>query len=490
MQIKASLAKNTTFLTAAFTVQKILSFFYFAFVAHSIGNENLGKYNFALVFSGIFVIFMDFGLGPILTREGAKDDAKLESYLRNILGTKIWLTLLSIIGFCLALQAYTGIKEVPADTLLLTYLASGIIILDTFAFTFFSVFRAKQILKYEALSIIIYQCVIVTAGYFVVKNTFPLYFLILAIICGSIFQFTYSFFLVTRKAKFKVTPIFHLGKALSLLKIAAPFALAGIFFKLSGSIDTVMLHYFSGEGQVGWYGVAFKLTMALTVLPGAFATSFFPAISHYLVADKKRVAPIFELSMFYLMLISLPITFGVFVIADKIIFIAYGPAFEASIAALQIIIVSLIFIFLNYPVGNFLNAANRQTRNTVNMGIALLVNVILNIFLIGKYTFIGASIAALIANVVLVFLGLPIVYKITPFRISFLLKKMFKLIVASSIMGGMLYVMEPYFSRNWQLIPLILIGMVIYIVVLVLIHGLTKEEFHTFLRAFLRKKIA
>src|SRR3990167_8734594 len=120
------LAKNTTFLTIAFTIQKILSFFYFAYIARSIGDENLGKYTFALAFSGIFVIFMDFGLGPILTREGAKDDTTLPDYLRNIIGTKIFLTVLSFLAFLLSLEFYATIKEVPRDTLFLTYLAGAI----------------------------------------------------------------------------------------------------------------------------------------------------------------------------------------------------------------------------------------------------------------------------------------------------------------------------------------------------------------------------
>lgn len=486
--MQQSLAKNTTFLTAAFTFQKILSFFYFTAVARNLGEVNLGKYGFALIFTSIFVIFMDFGLGPILTREGAKDERTLGENLRRIIALKIVLTFFSLIALFLTLWMYQYIKPMPEDTKFLTYLATSIIVLDTFTFTFFSVFRAKQHLQYEALGIMIYQALIVSAGTIVLYFRFPLYALILAILLGSLFQCIYSLLLVERKAKLSVLPNFNFRTFKKFIRLGAPFALAGIFFKLNGSIDTVMLHGIAGERFVGWYLVALKLTTALTVLPGAFATGFFPAMSHYYQHAREKMSALFEHSMFYLMVISLPITFGVLVIADKIILTVYGPAFEASIQALQIFISSLLFVFLNYPVGNLLNAADKQTRNTIHMGIALLVNVLLNFVLIPKYTYIGASVAALIAHIVLICLGLPVVYRIVHFRVRYLVNKLIRVLTAAGIMGIFLFVVEPYFQFSLGLLFLIIVGAIVYGLALFLVRAFSFEELRFLYAAVLRKK--
>src|SRR3990167_4824563 len=481
---KHNLARNTTFLTIAFMVQKILSFFYFAFIAQSIGHGNLGKYAFALTFTSIFVIFMDFGLGPILTREGAKDETTLELNLRRMVGLKILLVIGALIALFVSLQIYTTFVHLPPDTLQLSYLASGIIVLDTFAFTFYSIFRAKQRLLYEAIGIIVYQFVIVGAGMAVLLMRLPLHFLIGAILLGSVFQFSYSLFLVIFKAHLRVAPLFAWSQFRRMLKISAPFALAGIFFRLNGSIDTVMIQAYTTEDHVGWYQVAFKLTMALTVLPGAFATSFFPAMSHHLIHAREKVAPVFEQSMFYLTLVSIPITSGVLVLAERFVVSVYGPVFAASGLALQIFMVSLVFLFLNYPVGNFLNAANLQTRNTVNMGIALLINVVVNFFLIPQYHFIGASIAALISTIVLLFLGLPLVYRVQSFNIRYLVAKFIKIFAAGVFMALILYFIEPYFTEKWHLVVLILISAVVYSLSLFLFGALTRQEMGDFLRVF------
>ena len=87
-----SVARNTTYYTAALIFQKILAFIYFSLIARFLGVEDTGKYTFALTFTTLFAIFIDLGLGPVLTREIAKAKEKTGQYLSNILALKIPLT--------------------------------------------------------------------------------------------------------------------------------------------------------------------------------------------------------------------------------------------------------------------------------------------------------------------------------------------------------------------------------------------------------------
>lgn len=429
------MAKNTSYLTVAFLIQKLLTFFYFIYIARTLDDSALiGKYNYALSFASIFSIIIDFGLGPVLTREIAKNPHNEQDFLKKVLGLKIPLLVVALV----AMWATTAIIHLrkPFDVLdfQLLAVASVIIVLDSFTFTLFSVFRGRQILKYEAAGITIYQLIIVAAGSLFLFFRLPLYTLLLAITLGSLFHFFYSLLLVVFSANLRVRPVLDKAFILPTLKIAWPFAIAGIFFKLSGQVDTVMLKVLAGDQYTGWYTIALKLTTALTVLPGALATSYFPAVSHYFEHDPKRVPYLFERAMLYLMIISLPISFGVYVIADEFVKL-YGTAYGASADALKIFMVSLVFVFLNYPVGNLLNAANRQLLNTMNMGIALFINVGLNIFLIPRYTFMGASVAAAISSIVLLLLGLPHVYRKIHFRIGTLVKCLSQTILASLLMA-------------------------------------------------------
>lgn len=476
-------ARNTTYMTIALIIQKILSFFYYAYIARSIGDVGLGKYTFALAFASIFVIFMDFGLGPVLTREGARDESKIKGYISNILGIKIVLTILSLVGMFVVLHVINLNGSIPADTIQLTYLAALIIVFDTFTFTFYTVFRALQRLKYETFGIVIYQTIIVAFGAVAIFLGAPLYFLILAILAGSIFNFVWSFSWVVIKAKIK--PRIKLTKewAKNLLKISAPFALAGIFFKLNGSIDTIMLETLAGEKYVGWYSVAFKLTFALTVLPGAFATSFYPAMSHYFMHNKKELAQLFEKAMFYLIIISLPIAVGAGILAETIVVYIYGPVFGAAGMALQVFMLGLIFTFCNYPVGNLLNACNKQTLNTLNMGIALIINIVLNLILIPKLNYMGASIAAVVSSVVLIALGLPWVSKVVKYSVKYIVLKLVKALIAAAVMGAFVYFLQDVL----HFLIVIPLSVIVYLIAILLVGAVTKEELRSLFKSALNR---
>ena len=268
-----------------------------------------------------------------------------------------------------------------------------------------------------------------------------------------------------------------------ILAIAVPFALYGIFYKISISIDTVMLGVLAGDRFVGWYSVATKITLALTFLPGAFATSLFPAFSHYFVTSKENLKKTFENAMFYLMVVGFPLSIGIFALADKIILKVWGPVFEASILATQIIISGLIFIFLNFPVGNLLNACNRQVINTVNMAITMVFNVALNLILIPRYDYVGASISFLLSSILLVLLGLPWVSKVVSYSKKFLLQKFFITLVSAGLMGTFIYMVK----QKLNVLIVIPAAMVVYFILLFILRGIKKKDIRGLAKSILRR---
>lgn len=155
--------------------------------------------------------------------------------------------------------------------------------------------------------------------------------------------------------------------------------------------------------------------------------------------------------------------------------------------ALYIFAFGLIFVFLNYPVGNLLNAAHRQVRNTVHMGIALVVNVVLNLMLIPRSdifgTYIGATIAAVVSSVVLLFLGLPVIGQIIQYDKRLLFKKFFQILAASSAMGGCLWLLK----EQVPLLFLVALGPPIYLFFLILTRSMSVMEIRGLLRSMLKR---
>jgi len=473
------IAKNTTFLVAAYIIQKIFSFLYFIFIARMIGVDNVGKYVFALSYTTIFSVFIDLGLSPVLTRESAKDKNKANEYLNNVLGLKLILGVLTF----LAVVGLINILDYPPITKSLVYLAGFVMILDSFTLSFYAIFRGFENLKYESIGIIIGQIITVTIGTAGLLLRLPLHIIIIALLANSLFNFLFSLFLLEKKIKIRPKLVFNEQLIYGLFKIAIPFGIAAIFTRIYGYIDSVLLSILAGDKFVGWYGVAYKLTFALQFIPAAFAAAIFPAMSSYYVCSKELLTKTFEKSMFYLMILALPISFGVIVLADKIILKLYGQSFEASIIPLQILIASLIFIFLNYPVGSILNACDRQTTNTINIGIAMVTTVVLNLILIPHFQAIGASIASITSSAILFLLGLFWVPKIIDYNRVFLFRTFIKSFFASVLMAGWLVYLEPIINFLF-LIPL---GVAIYALIMYLIGGFEMRDMTIVYKAFIKK---
>ncbi len=472
--------RNTSYLTVAFVVQKILSFFYFIVVARTIGPTDLGLYDPVKSIIPILLILIDFSLSAVLVREIARSPTRTSEYLNNVLGVKIIFTLiiLTALGIFTNFSGYTNVAKS------IIYTAGLVVALDTFSLTFYAVFRGLQNLKYEAIGMIINMLITMIAGIGALTLHFGLRALFLAIVCGSIFNFIYSITML--RLKLHIVPGLSWNKQTikTFLRYAIPFAIAAIFTKIYTFTDRFTLLALAGQRYVGWYVTAHKLTYALEFIPSAFAAALYPAMSAFFVTNKQALGKTFERAMYYLMIIAVPISFGIFALADSIILTLYGPDFSTSIIPLRILIAGLTVIFLNFPVGTMLYATNRQVINTINIGITVLVNITLNFLLIPRYTFTGAAIAALVSGVLLFFLGLRWIGKIAPYNRKTLFITLGKTVGVSAVMAIGLFLLR----NSFHVALLIGIGVIFYFVTLYAIRGFTKEDVRSLLVAVLRKK--
>ncbi len=463
-----SLTKNTTYYTGALTIQKILAFIYFWFISNSLFPDQLGQYVFALSYTTLFSIFVDLGLSPVLTREASKSKEKANLYLKNVLGIKIPLAVITILVAWLTINI-TG-KE--GGIRLLVYLASLIMILDSFSLSFWVIFRSQHNLRYESIATILVQIIIFTLGIIALKTTGQVQHLIMALLAASLFNFILSLSLIKFKLKFSLIPQYDPAVAKYFLKIVPAFALAGIFVKIYNTADSVLLSYLDSDEAVGFFAVPAKVVYAFQqVIPAAFAAVIFPAFSFYYANSKQLLAKTFNKAFAYLTIISLPITAGLISLTPQIVSLVW-PTYVKVIPTFFIMSLAIPFIFLAFPTGYLLNSCDRQKNTTINRGIITALAVILNLILIPKFSFFGAGITFFITNFVLLFLDFYWVKKTIPLETLVLIKIVFKSLIASIIMIIGIYLIKSYFN----LLILIPFGVIIYFVSLYLMRGFTLAE--------------
>ncbi len=475
-----NIAKNTSYLTTALIIQKVISFFYFILLARYLGPESLGKYYFAISFTTVFAIFIDLGLVNYLTRETAKIKKASADLLANIIGLKIFSSFLSVLAVVFFINIIGTYDEISRQ---LVYISAVCMVLDSFTLSFFASARGFHNLKFESISSIIFQLIVLISGWSFLALGMDLRIVMLALVIASVFNLFYSWAILKYKIKMPISVSFNFSFIRKILIWTLPFALFGIFQRLYTYLDSVLLSFFSGDYYVGIYQISFKIIFALQFLPMAFIASLYPAMSYYWTNNKEQLKVSFRRSIDYLMLISVPLSIGVFVLADKIILI-FSDAYQGAVWPLKISILSLVFIFINFPIGSLLNACDRQSRNTRNMLVVLVSAVILNLILIPRFQAVGASIVVLFSSFLLVILGFMECRKIISYNFKKNLINFSKILLASFLMA--LFVL--FLKEELNILLLIVLAVLIYFSAIFLLGGFKKADLVYIINSFKKSK--
>ncbi|HNZ86260.1 MAG TPA: flippase [bacterium] len=473
------IVKNTGYFTGALILQKIISFIYFSYLATQLGAENTAQYFFALSFSTIFSVFVDFGLANLINREIAKNQESDQKLLSNAMGIKLLnsVFVFIIIIFTSKILGYSNylIKMI--------LLSSLIMILDNFTSLFFAILRGKHNLKYESISSVAFQIIVAFIGYVILQTTKDPFTLLFALLFASTINLIYSSFIISSKYKLSIKASFD-KKFIKILLIAAfPFAISSIFTRISGNIDSVILSKMSTQKALGCYALAYKITFAFQFIPMAFSASLYPAFTHFYNYEKEKLYSIFNKSLKYLLLISMSISFGIIAVAYPVILKIYGKDFLDSVLTLKILILNLPFIFLTFPTGAFLNACNLQKIHTKNIGIMMITSIILNFILIPIYAQNGAAIASVLSSILYLVLNINSSIRKIEYKSRELIINFVKILLACGIM----YIVVIFTNKTINLIVAIIFGIFSYILSILLLKILDKTDTQTILSIFLKK---
>jgi O-antigen/teichoic acid export membrane protein len=473
MNAVRTLAKNTTVLLVANIISYLLGFFTTLYTARYLGVEGFGVLSLALSITGIFAVFTDFGLSPLTTREVSRNKLLARKYIGNVIIIKI---LLAILTFALAILV-VYILGYPQSVKTIVYLITLSIIFGSLTGIFNSIFQAFQKMEYISFNIILNSILMITGILTVIHYGLGIialasvYFVSSGLILILIFIiYSWKFFLP------KIDIDLNFWKP--TLKEASFFGLSSIFVVIYFYIDSVMLSIMIGNSAVGIYNAASKLIFVLLFIPGVFLTSIFPLMSQHFESSKNLLKMEYEKSVKYLFAIAVFIFVYGFIFADKIILIIYGTEYGASILALQMLIFVVPIIFVTSLFGNILGAINKQRIITIVAGMIALFNIIVNLILIPKYSYLGASIATVLTEG----LGFILMY-------IYISKYFLKISVTQNILKtvicGILTILVIYYLKiniNWILAAIL--GVFIYLLILYLLKIITKEDLEILKKIF------
>ncbi len=456
-------------MTIASVGQKIIAFVYFLFLARIMMPERTGVFFLVTSIITMFSVLSDLGLTSVVIREIAKHPDEREQTVRRAVGLKLLLSMIAVVVVFIASLLF----HYDAQITEFIWITMIVMVTDAFALLCYGVLRGSQQLRYEAVGIFIGQCVTAIVGGMSFIFHPDVRFLILALILGSVTNLIVASTQMVRLYGWKIfLPEWNRRVMGTLLRIMIPFAFAGIFTKIYSSIDVVLISKMVSTTAVGIYSVAFKFTYAFQFLPLAFSAALYPSLSSTIEHDKIATAKTFSRGVWYILLIVTPIVFGMWLVAPEMVRLT-GQGYIESVGILRVLIFVLFPSFLEIPFGALLNASDRQSARMKILGMAMIVNVALDIFLIPRFGLMGAVVGSLVSYSLMIASELMVVVNFLPNFINQLfIKNVCGTIASGFVMFGFGLLLKP--RMHWLLvIPCVA---AIYLCSLLLTRSITKQD--------------
>lgn len=476
-------ARNTVIMLLGSIGQKIVSLAYFGFLVRQLSVSEAGDYTAALAFSTLFVVFIDLGLNNVLIREGAQKTERLNQLTNQILALKFFTGVIAYTA--LMITAYS--RGFEAHFIILVSIAGLAMLSDALHLTFYGYLRARGQMTYEAAALSLSQFGTLIIGGTALLLGARVRFLLAAFVITSLLNVVYSYSRAKKHGFILQPTIPSRPQVVTLTKTTWPFGLAIIFGRFYSYSDIALLKILKGSSEVALYSTPSKISFAFQFIPLSFVAALYPYLSELFVTNKEQFRQTLSMAIKYLLLISAPISLGIFILAKPVMILAFTEKYLNSVPSLQILILSLVFSFISFPLGAALNASGFERRQTILTGLVLTLNLIGNVFFIPKLGAVGAAYMALICSALLGLTGLLIIPPELRPRAKILVPVTIKLFFSLAVMALVILLIQQESSSIWvvygakypQIINLLLTllaGGVAYLAMLVLTRLLSLTE--------------
>ena len=208
-----------------------------------------------------------------------------------------------------------------------------------------------------------------------------------------------------------------------LLLISLPMAFVAVAYVLLNYVDRLMLGYFREATDVGIYNAAAFFAAQMPLFLNVILPIFSPIVAD--LHNKERfpeIESLYKTVTRWILIATLPL-FLLFLFFPTHIMGIFGTEYEVGSVALTILSVAFLIGAGTGPCGQILHMTGKQNIDVFNNVALIIVNVLLNLWLIPAYGILGAAIATAIGLVLLNtvrFLEVYQLYKMTPYERSVL----------------------------------------------------------------------
>lgn len=349
--------KNFSVLTLSSVLTQFLGMVIGIKIARVLSPYNFGVYNLLQLHVTIFSVVGTLGISRIIIRNIARDKMNINGLLRNSLLLRLAGSGLAVFIFGIYYYFFN-----TYDILLFILVISGITM--TICFDYFNSL-AFGLEKMEFSGFVNLSS---TVCWLIVIFLLPdaqlnlnLVFLIFALF--NILKVVLFLIVIRSKTKYKAS-FSETDKSneslYTLVKDSLPFYYLDLFSLLSLQIPVLFLEYRSGTEQIGYFNIASKVLLPISIVVNTALSAVFPILARLYERDFEKFINVFKTMCIAISLIGIGGAFAFTLFRQEIVVLLYGEKYISSSLVLSyqcwyIAVFSVVCLF-----GTILGAINRQ----------------------------------------------------------------------------------------------------------------------------------
>lgn len=415
MSVLKRVARNTSWTLAASLWGKLAGTLFIIVASRTEGVEGVGRYSTVQVVLFFFLFLANLGFSQTAVREIAKNRDRADEIFVNVFTLRTISAVIALVALSLFLVWHPYDSEMRLFFLIMAITIPTTVISDSAQ----GLFTAHERLEVPAQVGMVLTLLSQVGGIVALLVGFGLREVFVVAAVSHLILAGYNFYLVRREFK---GHRFHLDPVLAraLLRDTLPLGLLIIMTIIHGKVDLVMLSKIPGGDAiadggvpefvaVGCYAVGYKIFDSIAVVLLALRAALLPTISAAMADNAERVRLAYArfcsaITLVYGLPLVLLMPFG----AEWILGALFGDDF--ILATVPVIILSFAYALYAYnaimiPI---LINSDRLIHFAGYGFVVILINVVLNAWLIPDYSLYGAAAATLLSTIVMMVIKLHI----------------------------------------------------------------------------------